>query len=211
MSQKIYIVTKDKYNGHQRTLGFFTFLNNDLYYDFGALKGSHNSYHKDGSEWRTSLATGSKPQKQGSHIPLASFSGHHNLGVVMLSKSLIPKFSKVKQKYFNKFTAYEIDVESFTSNQFNIVIELVEPDYVIPLTDEEKSPPLGAIVKEFKETTPWLVLTILGEPDNLLVSATDKETHVNHFNTRYTANAKGSSYSSELYAGKAYDVFGKET
>ncbi len=101
MNKKIYIITKDKYLGHQRTLGFFMFLNDDLYYDFGSIKGSHSSYHKDGSQWRTSLATtfatGKKAVKEGQHLPLVSFKGYLNLGVVYLSKNIIPKLHQVKK------------------------------------------------------------------------------------------------------------------
>ncbi len=211
MNQKIYIVTTEKYLGRKRTLGFVRFQNDDLYYDFGSLKGSHNSYHRDGSEWRTSLATGGKAQKQGAHVPLKNLKGIHNLGIVMFSKSLIPKLPATKDKYFRTGLLYEVDVESFPCEQFNLVVELMETGFEIEATNTEMAYPPDAIIKEFKETKPWLILTVLGHQHNLLVSATDKQTTVNHFNTRFTANANGLGYSSELYAGKVYDVLGQET
>ena len=211
MHQKIYIVTKDKYLGRKRTLGFAQFQNQDLYYDLGSLKGSHNSYHRDGSEWRTSLATGGKAKKQGAHVPLRNLTGLHNLGVVMFSKSLIPKLPAAKDKYFKTGSYYEVDVEGLPSDQFNVVIELMEPGFEIETANTEMAYPPNAIIKEFKETRPWLILTLLGHSHNLLLSATDAHTTVNHFNNRFTANGNGLSYSSELYAGKAYEVFGQET
>lgn len=59
---KIYIITKNKYDGHCRTIGFIRDLGKNIYYDFFShdvqLKtkkdGSHYSYHEDGSIWRTS-------------------------------------------------------------------------------------------------------------------------------------------------------------
>lgn len=211
MSQKIYIVTKDKYSGHQRTLGFFRFQNQDLYYDFGMLNGSHNSYHKDGSQWRTSLASEGKAKKESEHYPLAGFVGLFNLGIACISKSIVPKLPKVKKKYFNKYFAYELDLEAFPSYQINIISELIEPEYEIPLLEKEKCYPPDAVVKIFKNNKPWIIITVLGHEHNLLVVPNSKTTTVKHFNERFTANRKGQSYSSEVYAEKAFDKFSKET
>ena len=210
MNQKIYVVTKDKYSGHQITVGFFIFLNQDLYYDFGLINGSHNSYHKDGSQWRTSLATGDKPKRDGEHFPLVQFSGLFNLGTASISKNIIPKLPKAKKKYFNKYITYELDVESYPSNQINIVSELIEPDYLIPLPEQEQCYPPDSVSKIFKETKPWLILTILCHEHNLLIKANASTTTFNHYNERFTANKKGQSYSSELYSGKAFEIFSKE-
>ncbi|MEZ9440847.1 hypothetical protein [Vibrio atlanticus] len=211
MSHKIYIVTKDKYSGHQRTLGFFRFQNQDLYYDFGMLNGSHNSYHKDGSQWRTSLASEGRAKKESEHYPLAQFIGFFNLGTACISKNIVPKLPKVKKKYFNKYETYEIDLESFPSDQLNIVSELIEPEYEIPLPASEKCYPPEAVVEVFKYNKLWLILTILGHEHNLLIVPNGKTTTVNHYNERFTANNKGQSYSSEAYSSKAFDMYSKET
>lgn len=185
MSKKIYVITKDKYSGHQRKVGFFVFLKNDLYYDFGLINGSHNSFHKDGSQWRTNLITGEKAKKEGGHTPLADFTGVFNLGVAGISKNIIPKLPKVKQKYFNKkHITYEIDLDEYTSDQINIVSEIIEPGYTIPLTEEEKIYPLETEVKVFKETTPWLRLTIMDHDHNLLAKKNKTGVTVNHINDR---------------------------
>jgi len=205
MNKKIYIITKDKYLGHQRTLGFFMFLNNDLYYDFGLIKGNHDSYHKDGSQWRTSLATGNKAIKEGEHYPLASFKGHYHLGTAYFSKRIIPKLPKVKKKYFNKYEAYEVDLASFPSEHINIVSELIEPEYEIPLPEKEKCLPPGAVSTTFKTKSTWIILTVLGHDHNLLMFPDEKVTHVNHFNERFTANKKGAKMKMENYAGKVFD------
>lgn len=205
MNKKIYIITKDKYLGNQRTLGFFMFLNNDLYYDFGLIKGSHDSYHKDGSQWRTSLATGNKAVKEGEHYPLASFQGHLNLGVACFSKRIISKLPKVKKKFFKKYETYEIDLNAFPSDYINIVSELIEPDYIIPLPEEEKCFPPDAVSTTFKTKNTWIIITILGHKHNLLIIPDEKVTHVNHFNERFTANKKGAKMKMENYAGEVFD------
>jgi len=210
LNQKIYVVTKNRYFGHRRTLGFFRFQNNDLYYDFGSLKGSHNSYHRDGSQWRTSLATRGKPKKEKDHIPLKSFNGLFNLGTICVSKNIINKFPKTKQKYYNKYITYEVDLDSFPSEHINIVCELLEPNYIIPLAEEEKCYPPEAVNKTFNTTNPWLSITLLGHENNLLIIPGETGFKVNHFNERFTANKEGQSYSSELYSGDAYDKYGKE-
>lgn len=202
MSQKIYVVTKDKYLGSQRTLGFFRFLNNDLYYDFGLLDGSHYSYHKDGSQWRTSAVTDGKPVKEGEHIPLADFSGLFNLGTLCFSKRIIPKLPKVKKKYFSKYTALELDVESFSSEYINIVMELIEKGYDIPLPEGEKCLPPDAVEFIVDQTKPIVSLTVLGHDHNLLVIPNEKTITVNHFNERFTANKEGQQYSTENYSGE---------
>ena len=208
MSQKIYIITKEKYSGHQRTLGFFRFLNNDLYYDFGLLNGSHNSYHRDGSHWRTSLVTRNKPIKEGEHFPLNNFKGLFNLGTVCISKRIITKLPKVKKKYFKKCLVYEIKTNEYPSNDLNIVCELVEPAF--SLDGSENSYPPDATVKIFKEVTPWVILTILGHQHNLLAIPKSYKTEVKHFNERFTLNKKGNSYSSESYSGKVFEEYSKE-
>ena len=209
MPQKLYIITKDKYSGHKRIIGFFRFQNNDLYYDFGSLKGSHNSYHKDGSQWRTSLATYEKPTKEGEHFPLSDFSGLFNLGTACISKNIIPKLSKVKAKHLN-CTSIEIDLNAFPSENINIVAELIEPNYVIPLPEKEQCTPPDALTHTYKESKPWLNLTILGHEHNLLAIPNETSTVVNHYNERFTLNKEGHNYSSENYAGKVFDEHSKE-
>lgn len=209
MNQKIYIVTKNKYFGHRRTLGFFRFQNEDLYYDFGALKGSHNSYHRDGSQWRTSLATDGKPKKEKEHIPLKEFSGLFNLGTICISKNIITKFPKIKQRYFNKHITYKIDLDELPSEHINIICELIEPNYNIPLAEEQKSYPPKSIIKTFTNTNPWLNLTILGHEDNLMIVPEKTGFKLNDFNDRFSVNKKGNSYSAESYSNKAYEEHGK--
>lgn len=212
MPKKIYIITKEKYSGHQRKIGFFVFLNNDLYYDFGLTDGSHNSYHKDGSQWRTSPVTGGKAKKEGGHTPLADFTGIFNLGIAGISKNIIPKLPKVKQRYFNKkHITYEIDLDTYPSDQINIVSEIIEPGYIIPLSEKEKSYPLESTVKTFDETNPWLILTTLGHDHNLLAKQNKTGVTVNHINDRFTLNKKGQEYSTESYAGSIFEKPSKET
>ena len=98
MSKKLYIITKDEYDGAKRVLGFFEKRNNDLYYDIGSLNGSHNSYHKDGSEWRTTLD--GKKNKITTHIPLGDFKGFYPLSIEMFSKELLSSFPIAKIKKY---------------------------------------------------------------------------------------------------------------
>lgn len=185
------------------------YLNSDIYYDIASIDGSHNSYHRDDTQWRTSLATGSKPKREGVHLPLSEFSGYYNLGVACLSKSVIPKLPKVKKKYFRKYHTYEIDLESFPNDNINIVAELIEPDFTIPLSEAEKAAPPNAVSDTLKLRSPWLVITILGH-ENLLLAPTDTGFIVNHFNERFTANKKGQEYSSEQYSPAIFEENSKE-
>lgn len=140
---------------------------------------------------------------------MSNFSGLFNLGTACISKNIIPKLSKVKAKHL-KCTTYEIDINSFPSEHINIVAELIEPDYVIPLPEEEKCQPPDAVTYIYTENKPWLILTILGHDHNLLAIPNETGTVVNHFNERFSLNKKEHSYSSENYAGKVFDKYSKE-
>jgi len=199
--KKLYIITKDKYSSFRRKIGFFRFQGEDLYFDFGMLQGSHYSYHRDGSVWRTSPTTKGRPVKEEERMPIKDFKGLYNLGVIMLSKTILTDLHKVKQKDFNH-RVYEIDVESFPSDVLNIVPELIEPNYVIPLPENEKCIPKKAKQILIKDFNPWISLTILGHSENLLSIPNNDGFTVRHINTRFSANEKGKNYSSEAYSGK---------
>ncbi|MCJ7481871.1 MAG: hypothetical protein MUO31_02790 [Thermodesulfovibrionales bacterium] len=197
---KLFIITKNQYSGNQRKIGFFRFQNNDLYFDFGMFNGSHTSYHRDGSIWRTSPVTGGKAKKEDQRVPIGNFKGFYNLGVILFTKRSLSNLPMVKQRDFKKHITYEIDIESLPSPSINIVSELIEPGYIFPLPTEEFSPPPNAISKVFTELTPWISLTILGHPNNLLVVPGTDGFTVKHFNKRFSAGGKGNVYSHEAYS-----------
>lgn len=193
MKKKLYIITKDKYDGSKKVLGFFERRNNDLYYDIGSVSGSHNSYHKDGSEWRTSY--NGKKTKISEHISLSSFQGFHPLGVVMFQKSLLPLFQEVKQKHINN-TLLEIDFSRFPSDVINLVLEIIEPEKELQINEDTKFPD-NAVHTIRKQLNPWIIFTILGHENNLLVIPNDNGFTVKHYNKRFTVNDKDGQYFSE--------------
>jgi hypothetical protein len=199
---KLYLITKEKYGGHQRKLGFFRFQNDDIYFDFGMLDGSHTSYHEDGSVWRTSPATGGKAIREEQRLPIREFKGYYNLGVVMITKKVLSDMHKVKERDAKKSILFVVDVEKYPCSVLNIVSELIEPGFHIPLPEKEKKLPPKADVALFEEFSPWIHITVLGFQENLLVYPEEKGFTVKHFNERFTANKEDNNYSAEAYAGK---------
>ncbi|MDD5401097.1 MAG: hypothetical protein PHQ93_07925 [Sulfurimonas sp.] len=202
MKKEMYIITKNEYDGEKRVIGYFKRINNDLYYDVGSLNGSHNSYHRDGSEWRTSYD--GKKRKIIESVPLSDFKGFHPLGIVMFTKELIPLFPKAKQKHINK-ALLEIDIDRFPSNTFNLVIEIIEP-FKNLVINEDTQYPSDAIVSIRKEMDPWVIFTILGHDNNLLITPSSGGFTLNHFNKRYTANAKDKQYNYEAINKELYET-----
>lgn len=200
--KKLYIITKEEYSSYRRKLGFFRFQNEDLYFDFGMLQGSHYSYHEDGTIWRTSPTTKCKAMKEEARMPIKNFKGLYNLGIILIAKNTLSNLKKVKQKDLNKNKIYEVDIESFPSNLLNVVPELIEPDYTIQLPEHEQCIPPKAEQIIIKDFCPWISLTILGYPDNLLVIPKGNGFAVKHFNKRFSANENGKKYSAEAYSGE---------
>lgn len=200
MSKKFYIITKDEYDGSRRVLGYFEKRNNDLYYDIGSINGSHNSYHRDGSEWRTTLD--GKKKKITEHIPLGGFKGFHPLGIVMFTKELLSSFPKAKEKHINK-KLLEIDFSRYPSDIINLVLEIIEPEKELAINEDTVSP-LNAVTTIRKEIEPWLIFTILGHDDNLLIKPDGNGYIVNHFNKRFSANEKNKEYYGESIPIETY-------
>lgn len=200
MRKKICIVTKAKYDGERRSLGFITRLNNDLYYDFSMLKGNHSSYHKDGSEWRTSIATDQRAVKQKEHIPLGDFSGFYPLETSMLLKDSIPFLPKIRERDLKKSIIFEVDIDRFPSSALNIVLEIIEPNKSLQI-NEDTQPPPNAVVSVIEDFSPWVIITVLGHEHNLLTVPTSTGFIAKHFNKRYSVNVEGGNYSYEAYDG----------
>lgn len=203
MKTKVYIVTKQEFEGSRRKLGFISKINNDLYYDFLLLDGSHDSYHKDGSEWRTSPATNGKAKKQREHVPLANFTGMHQLGMIMLTKDTIPLYPPIKESDFKKANIFEIDIDRFPSDSLNILIEMIEQNKSL-VSNQDTKPPENAVVSIIKDFSPWIIISILGHDNNLLVKSEENGFVVNHINKRYSANVEGAEYLYESYTKDAF-------
>jgi hypothetical protein len=227
---RLIIITKNQYGGHQRKIGFFEFSNTganeySLYYNFGNLNGAHTSYHKDGNIYRTSPATGINPStgtKKAkfitNKIPLESFNGLFQLEIFSFSKNTIIDLPKIRQKYYkskecetNKI--YEIDIESFPSSTINIISELIEPGFEFNLPKHEICAPKNAVSKLFTELSPWINLTILGHPDNLLITLGEEEGYTeNNFNKRFSATRYSENFNcyTEIYSDQALKIINKK-
>lgn len=197
MKKKVWLVTKEEYNGFKKRLGFLQRNTNgkydDLYYDFTMINGSHNSYHRDGSEWGT--RPNGKKKKYGDNAPLKDFEGLYHLGFNMFNFMSIYELPNLKSKNIKNDLLYEVDIESFPSSTFNIFVEMIDPKTVIPNTKDMKAP-LNAHTIIIKDFEPWIIITILAHNDNLIANFNDGIT-VKHFNERYSLNGRGKEYEIE--------------
>lgn len=204
MKKKVYLISKQTVNRYKRTIGFFNFHNDSLYYSIGLLDGSHDSFHKDGSLWRTSLATNNKARRDGHSTPLKNFKGLTNLGVAMLSKDVLKKLPKVKNRYFKRNIIYQIDLDIFPLEFINIVVEIVNPNSIILTPYKEMIYPNKSINKIFDFGKVWLIITLLGHEENYLIKPEKQAFKVRHINKRFTANADGNNFIAEVYSKKAF-------
>lgn len=194
------LATKERFDGHQRQLAWFSRHDHNLYYDIAGLAlESHNSYHRDGSVWRTSPATQDEPRKVDDHLELNEFEGWYKLGLGMIDKAILAKNPRVKDKHRNRELFVEIPMQNFPAQALNIVVELVESKLYHHLPE----PPENARVDRLEfEQEPLVVTTILGHQENLLVKPLEDGFSVSHYNARYTANADGVDYSVEAYGSE---------
>jgi len=201
-SQKFIVATKQEILGYQRKLAWFSLHKRDLYFEMaGILEGSHSSYHKDGSIWRTSTATNKKPKYVKHHYPLNRFHGWFNLGMGMLLKSSFPYNPELKARD-KKHQIQFIDIDCFPSEALNIVVDLIETDQKNLLQKEDMQPPVDAQVFEFISNNLLIFVTILGHDHNLLISPYNgdfKGVTCRHFNRRYTASPPGGKIDFEAY------------
>ncbi len=202
VKQKYIIATKQKISGYHRKLAWFSFHGNDLYYATSVIiDGSHSSYHKDGSIWRTSPATSKKAKLTKKHYPLCQLQGWFNLDFGMLLKSALCNSPELRNRDQKHQISY-VDIDEFPSETLNLVVDLLEPGRQELFLADDMLPPKDAQVIEIKSTDPWLFVTILGHDHNLLVSPYDadfKGITCRHFNKRYSANAPGKRYGFEAY------------
>jgi hypothetical protein len=201
-AQKIVIATKQEILGYPRKLAWFSFHIRDIYFEMaGILEGSHSSYHKDGSIWRTSPATNKRAKFLKLHYPLYQFQGWFHLGLGMLLKSSLPHSPELKNGD-KKHQIYFVDIDKFPSEALNLVVDLLEPNRQELFQAGDMQPPVDAQVIKVTSSNPWLFVTILGHDHNLLISPYDgdfKGVTCRHFNKRYTANPPGTRCALEAY------------
>jgi len=198
LTERIFLVTKKKYKGCQRKLAWFSKHKKDLYFEvFAFLMGSHISYHKNGSIWRTSPAT--KKNKIGQYLPLDDFKGWYQLGTSMIEKSLLKGNPCLKERERRKaLTIQEVDLEALHSEIINMVVEFIEPSYLESISKNFK-PPKDAKTVIIDSIEPYIVLTILGHRHNLLIRPKEDGFIVSHYNNRYSTNIKDVQYRCEAY------------
>jgi hypothetical protein len=199
--EKIFLVTENKYGGCQRKLAWFSKHKNDLYFEVLAfLMGSHISYHKDGSIWRTNPAT--KKDKIGQYLPLDKFRGWYQLGTSMIEKYLLKENPCLKNRERKKaLTIQEVDLEVFPRGIVNMVVEFIAPNHFESISKNFK-PPKDARTLIIDSVEPYIVLTILGHHHNLLIRPKEDGFVVSHYNNRYSTNIKGVQYRYEAVVRK---------
>lgn len=201
-AQKIVVATKQEILGYRRKLAWFSLHGRDLYFEMtGVPEGSHSSYHKDGSVWRTSPATNKRAKFVKKHYPVEQFQGWFRLGVGMLLKSALSHNPELKNRD-KKHEAHFIDIDKFPSEALNLVVELLEPNRRDFLRANDMQPPVDAYVVEITSSNPWILVTILGHDHNLLIMpyyGDIKGVSCRHINKRYSANPPGSQCAFEAY------------
>ena len=201
LKKRVYLVTKEEYEGCQRQLAWFARHKKGLYFDvFGFFMGSHTSYHRDGKIFRTSPTTNYHATYLGKYLPLDDFKGWYQLGTSMVRKSELLKKPCLKGHDRNKaLTLQEVDLEAYPSETINIVMEFLEPSKRELITSKDVAPPPNATMFVIDSIQPWIVLTILGHEHNLLIKPREDGFIVRHFNTRYSTNLPGVKYRYEAY------------
>jgi len=201
-SQKFILATKQEISGNRRKLAWFSIQKRDLYFEMaGFHEGSHSSYHKDGSIWRTSPATNKKAKYVKHHYPLNRFHGWFKLGMGMLLKAALPHDPELKARD-KKHQIQLVDIDCFPSEALNIVVDLIETKRRDLLQTEDMQPQPDAQIFEFIANNLSILVTILGHEHNLLISPYDgdfKGVTCRHFNKRYTASPKGEQIAFEAY------------
>ena len=200
-NKKLYLITKQKVANAQRKLAFFSKQPKGLYFEVGGFFiGSHTSYHCDGNIFMTSPATNNKPRFQGRYLAFDKFEGCYQLGTSMITKESIGGKPVVRDRDFRRGTViYEVNLDLFPSITVNLVVEFIEPNKENLLQLPNIAPPLNAKVYLIKEIEPWIVLTILGHDENLLIKPNADGFFVRHINTRYSTNQSGVNYTYEAY------------
>ena len=113
----------------------------------------------------------------------------------MLSKKILGNIPPLKKRDIKKaLEIKEIDVNNFPSQILNIIVEFLNPLDAEILKHTENMPPPKSTIELIKSFEPWIILTILGYSDNLLIKTEDTKIIVKHFNSRYSANKNGITY-----------------
>lgn len=199
---KFIVATQREVNGFQRKLAWFQIQKQDIYFEIaGVLDGSHSSYHRDGSIWRTSPATNNRAKFVKYHYPLKHFHGWLSLGMGMLLKTACSNEPVLKNKD-RKHQITFVDIDSFPSIALNIFVDLVETSHKSLLECEDMQPPPDAQLIEFQSNRLTIIVTLLGHDHNLIVCPYDGEfkgVTCKHYNRRYTASPPGGKIEYEAY------------
>ena len=207
--KKIYIITKDKYEGNHRTIGFVRDMGKHIYYDFLSHNvqlrtrkdGSHYSYHEDGTVWRTSQGVGK--EQLTATTPLKKFNSYYDLCTTAFNTESLKDLKPFKESYRGKVIIIELDIASYESNFINLILDMIHIKFYDNfLKNPEASYPNKAKVFTRKLNKNIIIeLTILADNDNLIIEPLKSGFNAKHYNKRFTANAKGASYTYE--AGEA--------
>lgn len=203
MAKRVYLVTKEKYNEYRRQLAWFSRHLKGLYYSvFMLAGGSHYSYHMDGKIWRTPpyLIKGNKKRQINRYFPLNNFHGVLQLDACMVVKEHLQNNPPLTKRHVRKaMEIREIDLELFPNDSINVIVEFFETGNLLKTLTKEYPPPPNANTIVIDCIEPWIVLTVLGHKNNLLVKPNEDGFRVFHYNDRFSLNRKGIEYLYEAY------------
>lgn len=162
MSSRAYLVTRNRYGGHQRKIAWFNRRETGLYFDFPFLStGAHTSFHKDGSIWKTALSTDMKPERTGYSYPIDSKTVWVQLGISAFRKEVAKTFPITKQSDFRKHSIYDVDLSRFPCAVLNFIVECISPEILRNMPDDLQ-PPDNAEAITIDEWEPYVVISIVG-------------------------------------------------
>ena len=195
------LATREEIGGAKRKLAWFALQGRGLYFDAGSpMFGSHTSYHEDGNIFRTSPATGSRARFQGQQMRLKDFRGWHQLGIAMVTKERIgqnPPLRAKDQRLGNLLA--EVQLASLPADTLNIVVELVHRESLSLVGSSGLVAPPNALAYSFALGDLVVLLTVIGQSDELVVRPLPDGFSVRHLNARFSANADGVQYTWEAY------------
>jgi len=119
----------------------------------------------------------------------------------MVSKARIAKNPplKARDQRSGNLVA-EISLAKLPAETVNVVVELLDSDSEQFIARSGLAAPAGALSCSFHLGQQLMVqITVLGQPEELLVQPLPDGFSVKHINSRFTANAPGVTYAYEAY------------
>lgn len=163
VEKSICYVTKDKYSGAKRVLGFIKRLGNHLYYDFFSQK----YVLEDTIDDQNKVLEYIKIENVSATIPLRKIETYFDLCNLSFYKKSIEQLKAFDENCIRKAkcSVVEIDLEDIQSNLIKIILDLVCIDFYEEFFEEKELTyaAMPKIVKSNIDNKIFLGVTILDE------------------------------------------------